>query len=102
MPATEVVPLLKVIGSMTEVPAWPMTLPPDNVGDDTAGGGGGILTVNARVAVPVPPLFVALKVMLEVPAVVGVPEIKPVTVLTDRPAGNPMALYEVGLLVAVI
>jgi hypothetical protein len=47
--------------------------------------------VNGRVAVPVPALFVALNVTVDVPAAVGVPEINPVPVLIDRPAGNPLA-----------
>ena len=47
--------------------------------------------VNVRVAVPVPPLLVALKLTDDVPAVVGVPEIKPVAVLTDKPAGKFVA-----------
>jgi hypothetical protein len=46
--------------------------------------------------------LVALMVTLVVPAVVGVPEITPVLVLTVRPAGSPVALKLVGLLVAVI
>ena len=61
------------------------------------------LTVNARVALPVPPAFVALNVTLKVPAApVGVPEIKPEAVFTARPAGNPVAPKLVGELVAVI
>ena len=47
--------------------------------------------VSVRVALPVPPLLVALSVTVEVPAAVGVPEISPVPVLTARPAGNPVA-----------
>lgn len=35
---------------------------------------------------PLPPLLVALTVTLEVPATAGVPEIRPVEVLTARPA----------------
>jgi hypothetical protein len=54
------------------------------------------------VAVPVPPALVALKETLEVPAVVGVPEMSPLEVLMDSPAGRPVALKLVGLLVAVI
>ena len=47
--------------------------------------------------------MVAVSVTLEVPvAPVGVPEIKPETVLTVRPAGNPVAPKLVGELVAVI
>jgi hypothetical protein len=37
-----------------------------------------------------------------VAAAVGVPEINPVAVLTVRPAGNPVALYDVGVPDAVI
>ena len=60
------------------------------------------LTVRANVAVPVPLVFVALIATLKVPATVGVPEIRPVVVLTDNPAGRAVALKLVGLLVAVI
>ena len=60
------------------------------------------LIVMTRVALPVPPALVALMVTLYVPAVVGVPEINPVLVFTDKPAGNPVALKLVGLFVAVI
>ena len=60
------------------------------------------LIVMTSVALPVPPALVALMVTLYVPAVVGVPEINPVLVFTDKPAGNPVALKLVGLLVAVI
>jgi hypothetical protein len=55
-------------------------------------GGGGLLIVKVSVALPVPPALVALIVTVYVPAVVGVPEIKPVEVLTDSPDGRPMAL----------
>jgi hypothetical protein len=47
--------------------------------------------VSVRVALPIPPLLVALSVTVEVPAAVGVPEINPVVVLTDKPLGNPVA-----------
>ena len=50
------------------------------------------VTVNVNVALPVPPLFVALIVTAEVPAAVGVPDIEPELVFTVRPAGNPVAL----------
>jgi hypothetical protein len=43
------------------------------------------------VALPVPALLVALSVTVEVPDAEGVPEIKPVVVLTDKPAGSPEA-----------
>ena len=49
------------------------------------------LMVNVRLAPPVPPLLVALSVTVDVPAAVGVPEINPVELLNDRPAGNPVA-----------
>ena len=64
--------------------------------------GGGGLTVRVRVIVPVPPAFVALNEALDVLAAVGVPEIRPVPVSTDKPTGSPAALKLVGLLVAVI
>ena len=65
--------------------------------------GTGLLIVRVSVALPVPPALVALMVTLYVPAVVGVPDIKPVLVFTDRPAGSrPVTLKLVGLLVAVI
>ncbi len=60
------------------------------------------LIVKVSAAVPVPVEFVAPKVMLEVPAVVGVPEMTPVDVLMESPDGRPVALKAVGLLVAVI
>ena len=47
--------------------------------------------VSVRVAVPVPVALVALSVTVDVPAALGVPEINPVLVLTDKPAGNPVA-----------
>jgi len=47
--------------------------------------------------------LLAVIVTLVVPAAVGVPEITPVLVFTDRPAGSrPVTLKLVGLLVAVI
>ena len=60
------------------------------------------MIVKVRVFVPVPPALVALKLTLEVAAVVGVPEIKPVVVLIDKPAGSPVALKLVGEFEAVI
>jgi len=39
-------------------------------------------TRRTKIAVPVPPLFVAVNVTLNVPADKGVPEIRPVAVLT--------------------
>ena len=53
---------------------------------------GTAVMVSVRVAVPVPTALVALIVTVDVPPVpVGVPEITPVAVLTDNPAGNPVA-----------
>ncbi len=60
------------------------------------------LTVKVKAFVPVPAALVALNVTLEVPAAVGVPEIKPVAVLIESPVGKPVALKLVGLLEAVI
>ena len=64
--------------------------------------GVGGLIVKVNVWLPVPPALVALMVTAYVPAVVGVPEINPVLVLTLKPAGSPVALKLVGLFVAVI
>ena len=60
------------------------------------------MTVKVSVAVPLPPLFVTLSVTLNVPPAAGVPEIKPVTMFTERGAGSPVALKPVGLFVAAI
>ena len=49
------------------------------------------MTVKVSVALPVPPLLVALNVTVEVPALAGVPEINPVVVFTDKPEGKPVA-----------
>jgi len=65
-----------------------------------AGAGG--FTVSVRVALPVPPLFAALTVTVEVAAAVGVPEITPDPVFTVSPAGNPVAPKPVGELLPVI
>ena len=48
-------------------------------------------TVRTSVAVPVPPALMALIVTLVVAAVVGLPEITPVVVLTVSPVGKPVA-----------
>ena len=71
-------------------------------------GGGGKSIVKLSFSLSVPLALVALIVMgfpfvtLNVPAVVGVPEINPVVVFTVKPAGNGVALKLVGLFVAVI
>jgi hypothetical protein len=54
-------------------------------------GGADDAMVSISVALPVPLLLVALGVTVEVPDAVGVPEIKPLAVLTDKPAGRPDA-----------
>ena len=63
---------------------------------------GGALIVNVSVAVPVPLPLVALRVMLNVFAVVGVPEIKPVDVFTVKPAGKGDAPHVLIAWLAVI
>jgi hypothetical protein len=60
-----------------------------------------ITTVAVAVLQGLAPLL-AVTVTLVVPAVVGVPEIRPVLVLIARPGGSGVALKLVGLLVAVI
>ena len=64
--------------------------------------GGAAAMVRVNVAWPVPALLVALNVMVDVPAAVGVPEIKPVLLFTVKFAGRPVAPKLVGVLVAVI
>jgi hypothetical protein len=59
--------------------------------------------VRTRVAVPVPVALVAVTVTLKVPAAtLGVPEMRPLVVLMERPPGRPVALKEVGELSALI
>ena len=50
----------------------------------------------------VPDALVAVRLTVEMPVAMGVPEITPVDVFTVRPAGRPVALNEVGKLLAVI
>jgi hypothetical protein len=64
--------------------------------------GAGGLIVRVNVAFPVPVIFVALSVTVAAATESGVPEIKPVEVLINRPEGSPVAPKFVGLLVAVI
>ena len=52
----------------------------------------GLLTTNVRFLVAVPPALVAVITTVEVPVVVGVPEITPDAVLTVNPAGRLVAL----------
>jgi hypothetical protein len=58
--------------------------------------------VSVNVAVPVPLPLVALRVILYVPAVVGVPEIKPDAAFTAKPAGNGAAPQVLIVWLAVI
>ena len=63
----------------------------------------GLLDIaSINVEVPVPPLFVAPMVTFVVPAVVGVPEMRPDEVFTESPEGRPVALYDVGVFDPVI
>ena len=64
--------------------------------------GGPVAMVKVRLAVPVPLLLLALNPTVDVPAAVGVPEIRPVAELTERPLGRLVAPKLVGELVAVI
>jgi hypothetical protein len=61
-----------------------------------------VITSVALAVLQEPAPLLALTVTLVVPALVGVPEITPVLVLTVRPAGSGLAVKLVGLLVAVI
>ena len=61
-----------------------------------------VITRIALAVLHVPAPLPAVMVTLVVPALVGVPEIKPVLVLIVRPAGSGLALKLVGLLVAVM
>ena len=59
-----------------------------------------IVTVTAWVEEPDP--LVAEIITVEAPTAVGTPEIRPVAVFTDNPAGKPVAAKLVGPLLAVI
>jgi hypothetical protein len=65
-------------------------------------GGGGGLILNVTVMVPVPFVLVPLRTTLLVSTVVGVPEIKPVDVLTLKPPGRLLAPHVVMVWFAVI
>ncbi len=60
------------------------------------------LTVRVKVPVPVPVALVALTAIDDVPDALGVPEINPVDVLIDNPAGKLVAPKLVGEFVAAI
>jgi hypothetical protein len=49
-----------------------------------------------------PAILLAVIVTVNIPAVVGVPEIAPLAVSTDSPPGSPVALKLVGLFSAVM
>ena len=59
-------------------------------------------TVKVSVWLPVPKGLMAESVIVFVPAVVGLPEITPVTELRLKPAGRPVAVNLVGALLAVM
>ena len=72
---------------------------------ETKGAALGLLAVMVmiRVAdVEVPAELLAFTLTFDVPATVGVPEMRPVTLLKESPGGSPVALKLVGELVAVI
>ena len=54
-------------------------------------GGGRLAMVIETAKLPVPLALVAETMTFEVPLTVGVPDIKPVVVLTESPAGKPVA-----------
>ena len=59
--------------------------------------------VRTRVAAPVPVALAAERETIKVPAAtLGVPEMRPLVVLMERPPGRPVALKEVGELFALI
>ena len=61
------------------------------------------MTVSTRLAgALVPPALVAVRLMVAVPEVVGVPERRPVSAFRESPAGRPVAAKELGLLLAVM
>jgi hypothetical protein len=55
----------------------------------------------ARLADPLPPALAAETFAVKLPAAVGVPVIKPLVALMVKPAGRPLALNAVALLLAV-
>jgi hypothetical protein len=59
--------------------------------------------LSESIAVPEPAALAAEMVTLKVPAAtLGVPEMRPLVVLMERPPGRPVALKEVGEFSAVI
>ena len=64
--------------------------------------GGVVFIMMLTVALPAPAAFLAVTTTLDEPAVVGVPEIKPLEALTLNPSGSTVAPKLVGLFVALI
>ena len=84
---------LAVIWWETLAPRFTDTAPRSLVITSPVGGGGATgFTVILRLAEPVPAEFDAEIDDVKVPAVLGVPEITPVEVLTDNPEGKLLAL----------
>ena len=103
--ATFAVPAVNDTGTVTVPPADPVEAPTVNNGAVTVGGGGGGSATamdSFNAAVPVPEPFLAESVIVKMPVTVGVPEMTPDVVFTDKPAGSPVAPKLVGLFVAVI
>ena len=91
--------LVAVMANENAVPVTPLAV----AGLLMAGAGGRAAEmVMLRPCVPVPATLVALMVAANVPATVGVPEIKPVMVLGVSPGGKPVALKLVGVFAAVM
>lgn len=91
---------VKIIG-------WELVVPSVTVPNATLDGLAEIcaeeeLTVSASFALPVPLPFVAVRLTLKLPELVGVPEIRPLAVLIASPLGNPEAPKLVGEFVALI
>ena len=84
-------PLGAAAVSVTVQPSVPAPVMDPLLHDSALKTGTGTAMVSVSVALPVPALLVALSVIVEVPAAVGVPEIKPEAVFTVRPAGSPVA-----------
>ena len=88
MPLAETTPELVVHGVVPVSKPPLVTLLPDEEQPPPTG-----LTVHVNVAGPVRlEVFFAVTVTEELPAVVGVPEIRPLVALIDSPAGRPVAL----------
>ena len=84
---------LKLIGVLDAI-IWKLnatpTVPLAAVPLEITGASRAMVIVSGRAAL-VPAPLIALTVALNVPCNVGVPEIRPVLLLSKRPAGNPVA-----------